>query len=98
MTTDPEPTIEVSMPLHLPAHVELPMRVDDHDHLIPATGVVWNKYLDYDTLRSVGVDVVWRDLNGQIVPLERVMALMEAAKEREAKAQAAAGPRAVLKA
>jgi hypothetical protein len=92
------PTIESKITISLPAMMVLPVNTDESGFIVPATGVMWQKYLNYDTLLALGVSIEWHNPDGTILRSDEAVAYIEAAMARSIQAQATTEPRAVLKA
>jgi hypothetical protein len=92
------PTFDTSITLTLPRHMTLPAQTDAQGHIVPATGFVWQKYLNYDTLLALGVSIEWQHVDGHKIPLEEAKRLIQAATDRDALAQAQEQARGALQA
>jgi hypothetical protein len=98
MEVNSTPTIDTTITLNLPRHMTLPAQTDAQGHIVPATGFVWQKYLNYDTLLSLGVSIEWRHVDGHAIPVDDAKRLIREAMDRDALAQAQEQARGVLQA
>lgn len=85
---EPEPMFTVSIDLQLPRRLVLPVEVNAAGERVPATGFVWQKYLDHALLTQLGVRVEWRDRDGVLYADELASSLIQREAERQALAHA----------
>jgi hypothetical protein len=88
------PSIKAPVTIDLPAKMALPVHTDGDGFIVPATGFVWQKYLNYDTLEALGVSIEWRHPSGALMGREEAVALIGQAMAREAAPQVPASPKA----
>lgn len=77
-----EPTVPLTLTVHVPAKVVLPVATDAAGELAAATGLTLTRYLDARELQAAGVSVAWQDADGEEVPAQRVLAIWAAAQSK----------------
>jgi hypothetical protein len=75
-------SINAPITLSLPRVMALPVQTDAAGFTVPATGFVWSKYLDHDTLHALGVTVEWRHADGSVMSRETALRLIDEAHAR----------------
>lgn len=91
MEVNATPMLNANVTLQLPSQMVLPVQKDDAGQTVPATGFIWQKYLDYQTLEAMGVSISWATPEGVAIDREVALGLIARMAQRQAEMAASEG-------